>query len=62
LPFAGDIPHGRYQLPRRSGEAHILHTNAPLSYSPVFAVMGLLYPIAVVILLRGTWRAAGGEA
>ncbi len=29
-PFAGDIPLGRYELPRRSGEAHLYRLSHPL--------------------------------
>jgi len=30
-PFAGDIPLGLYELPRRSGEAHLYRLNHPLA-------------------------------
>ena len=29
-PFPGDIPLGLYELPRRSGEAHLYRLNHPL--------------------------------
>jgi adenine-specific DNA-methyltransferase len=32
-PFAGDIPLGLYELPRRSGEAHLYRLNHPLADS-----------------------------
>ena len=31
LPFPGDIPLGLYELPRRSGEAHLYRLNHPLA-------------------------------
>lgn len=33
-----------------------------VSYTPVFVVMGLLYPLSIAVLLRRPWRAAGGAA
>ncbi|MFH1857855.1 MAG: SNF2-related protein, partial [Candidatus Omnitrophota bacterium] len=33
VPFPGDIPHGLYELPRRSGEAHLYRLNHPLAES-----------------------------
>ena len=45
-PFAGDIPLGRYELPGQSGEAHILHANAPLVLAMVERAKGRVLPVA----------------
>jgi hypothetical protein len=43
-PFPGDIPPGRYELPRRSGEAHLYRLTHPLAEAVVSRARGRPLP------------------
>lgn len=47
-PFTGDIPLGRYELPRRSGEAHLYRLNHPLAEAVVAQAKGRELPVGEV--------------
>jgi len=49
-PFAGDIPVGLYELPRRSGEAHLYRLNHPLAQAVLGAAKGRALPTAELLL------------
>lgn len=44
-PFPGEIPLGRYELPRRSGEAHLYRIHHPLAESLVARARGRSLPV-----------------
>ncbi len=44
-PFPGDIPLGRYELPRRSGEAHLYRLHHPLAEAIVARAKGRDLPV-----------------
>ena len=50
-PFSGDIPLGRYELPRRSGDAHLYRLNHPLAEAVVTAAKTRPCPEAPVPLV-----------
>jgi hypothetical protein len=53
-PFPGDIPLGLYELPRRSGEAHLYRLNHPLAEEILAqAKSRILQPIEIVFDLSG---------
>jgi adenine-specific DNA-methyltransferase len=47
-PFAGDIPLGRYELPRRSGEAHLYRMDHPLAEAVIRQARERDLPVAEV--------------
>ncbi len=47
-PFPGDIPIGLYELPRRSGEAHLYRLNHPLAGALVSRAKSRELPVAEV--------------
>lgn len=48
-PFAGDIPTGLYELPRRSGEAHLYRLSHPLSEGILSQAKSRLLPPSEVL-------------
>lgn len=52
-PFAGDIPLGRYELPRRSGDAHFYRLSHPLAEAVVALSKARPLPIAEVAFSYG---------
>jgi adenine-specific DNA-methyltransferase len=52
-PFRGDIPLGLYELPRRSGEAHLYRLNHPLAEAVVAQAKGRALPPAAIRLDYG---------
>lgn len=52
-PFAGDIPLGRYELPRRSGDAHFYRLSHPLAEAVVARSKARPLPIAEVAFSYG---------
>jgi len=49
LPFGGDIPLGLYELPRRSGEAHLYRLNHPLAESLLAQAKNRTLPPAEIV-------------
>ncbi|MEW6133424.1 MAG: SNF2-related protein [Pseudomonadota bacterium] len=47
-PFPGEIPLGLYELPRRSGEAHLYRLNHPLAEAVVAQAKGRELPTAAI--------------
>lgn len=52
-PFAGDIPLGRYELPRRSGDAHFYRLSHPLAEAVVAQSKARALPVAEVAFSYG---------
>jgi adenine-specific DNA-methyltransferase len=52
-PFAGDIPLGRYELPRRSGEAHLYRLGHPLAEAVLAQAKARALPLAEVVFAYG---------
>jgi len=52
-PFAGDIPLGRYELPRRSGEAHLYRLSHPLAEAVLAQAKARALPLAEVVFSYG---------
>ncbi|MDL1879200.1 DEAD/DEAH box helicase, partial [Cytophagia bacterium CHB2] len=48
-PFSGDIPLGLYELPRRSGEAHLYRLNHPLAEHLLAQAKNRALPLAEVV-------------
>ncbi len=48
-PFAGDIPTGLYELPRRTGEAHLYRLSHPLAANIIEKAKGRNVPPAEII-------------
>jgi adenine-specific DNA-methyltransferase len=48
-PFAGDIPLGQYELPRRSGEAHLYRPNHSLALAILERAKSRELPVAEVL-------------
>ncbi|MEW6305020.1 MAG: SNF2-related protein [Verrucomicrobiota bacterium] len=48
-PFSGDMPLGLYELPRRSGEAHLYRLNHPLAEAVVAQARNRQLPLGHVI-------------
>jgi adenine-specific DNA-methyltransferase len=47
-PWAGEVPVGLYELPRRSGEAHLYRLSHPLAEAVVRRAAGRVLPVAEV--------------
>jgi superfamily II DNA or RNA helicase len=52
-PFAGDIPLGRYELPRRSGDAHFYRLSHPLAEAIVAQSKARPLPVAELAFCYG---------
>ncbi len=53
-PFAGDIPLGLYELPRRTGEAHLYRLNHPLAEAVIAQAKAHDLPVQEVRFNYGT--------
>jgi adenine-specific DNA-methyltransferase len=47
-PFSGDVPLGLYELPRRSGKAHLFWANHPLAEAMIQRAKGRVLPPALL--------------
>lgn len=52
-PFPGDIPVGRYELPRRSGEAHLYRLSHPLAEAILVQAKARALPVGEVAFCYG---------
>ncbi len=52
-PFLGDIPLGRYELPRRSREAHLYRLSHPLAEAVLAQAKARALPVAEVVFSYG---------